>query len=542
MTSTRSGDAFALNDAQIANGDVLPPSPPPPPPLPPKPNNITTAAAASNHPAVGRPSFDYRHHQLHLPYPYDQQRRLRDEEEAFFSRPNDHRLFAPHFNLNRDIDVFNDDPFPTFDPLPFPAAGRISDVAMLSARDSQHELSPKAKVTYDEGKFQVEFDVQDYRPEELSIKTEGDVLIVLAKHETKTENGGSFVSKQFEQRFTLPSGVKPEQITSALSKEGMLVVTAPRELPAVKRITDNNSSSSNNNNNAVYAHSNDQQEEGLPHPRVKYDEDKFQISLDCHKYKPEELDVKVEGSTIIITAKQESKESGGTRTRVFEQKFTLPSGVKADKVTSTFSREGYLTITAPRGLNANTVPQSSIEQRMDRVLSPSNWDNNFSSSSSSTSSNRQQQQQQQQQRDHFDRDLEHFGGKHHMPSIFDHHHHHRDAGLYGGGPSADGISKVQLTDDEYRILVNVDGFEPEELIIKTVGQTVHFEAKHEQKTSDGHSYTSRNISQSFTLPRGVDPESVTSSLSKEGVLTIAAPLPPALKVQSHERLVPIKHR
>ena len=94
--------------------------------------------------------------------------------------------------------------------------------------DSGADLSPKAKVTYDENKFQVEFNVQDYSPEELSIKTEGDTLIVMAKHETKTESGGSFVSKQFEQRFSLPSGVKPECISSSLSKSGVLTVTAPR--------------------------------------------------------------------------------------------------------------------------------------------------------------------------------------------------------------------------------------------------------------------------------------------------------------------------
>ena len=57
-----------------------------------------------------------------------------------------------------------------------------------------------------------------YSSQELSIKTEGDVLIVLAKHETKAEGGQSFVSKQFEQRFSLPSGVKPEKISSSLSK------------------------------------------------------------------------------------------------------------------------------------------------------------------------------------------------------------------------------------------------------------------------------------------------------------------------------------
>ena len=66
------------------------------------------------------------------------------------------------------------------------------------------------------------------QPEELSVKTEGEVLVILAKHETQTESGGSFVSKQFEQRFSLPSGVKPESIISSLGKDGTLKVTAPR--------------------------------------------------------------------------------------------------------------------------------------------------------------------------------------------------------------------------------------------------------------------------------------------------------------------------
>ncbi len=65
----------------------------------------------------------------------------------------------------------------------------------------------------------------------MSVKTEGDVLVILAKHETQTESGGSFVSKQFEQRFSLPSGVKPDAIVSSLSKDGMLTVTAPRYIP-----------------------------------------------------------------------------------------------------------------------------------------------------------------------------------------------------------------------------------------------------------------------------------------------------------------------
>merc|ERR1711902_20058 len=124
---------------------------------------------------------------------------------------------------------------------------------------SESEMSPKAKVTYDQHKFEVEFNVTDYLPEELSIKTEGDVLIVLAKHETKAEGGHSYVSKQFEQRFSLPSGVKPEKITSKLSKDGVLTVTAPRENLAIsaykKKGALENNSNNNNNSGSVFSQS-----------------------------------------------------------------------------------------------------------------------------------------------------------------------------------------------------------------------------------------------------------------------------------------------
>merc|ERR1712038_1460065 len=245
---------------------------------------------------------------------------------------------------------------------------------MLSSRKDSEEMTPKAKVSYDENKFQVEFDVKDYKPEELSIKTEGTTLVVLAKHE-ENSGGSSYVTKQFEQRFTLPSGVKAESISSSLSKDGKLIVTAPRTVDQHKtaigeiKWKSRDGLETESPNKAQSS----KPEEGLPHPKVKYDEDKVNISIDCQKYKPEELDVKVEGNTIIITAKQEIKEVGGTRTRVFEQKFTLPSGVKADKVTSSIDKDGLLTITAPRGnVSASSINQT-IEERMDRVMSPSSW-------------------------------------------------------------------------------------------------------------------------------------------------------------------------
>merc|ERR1712168_888252 len=418
----------------------------------------------------------------------------------------------------------------------------VPDRAMAQSSD----MSPKAKVSYDADKFQVEFNVQDYTPEELSIKTEGDVLIVLAKHETKAESGQSFVSKQFEQRFSLPSGVKIEKIASSLSKDGILTVSAPRENLAISSFQQKGAIE--NKAGQVFSQSDEaKRSEGLPQHKVSYDDNKFQISLDVTSYRPEDLDVKVEGNSIIITAKQEIQEQGGTRTRVFEQKFSLPSGVKAELVKSSLTREGVLMITAPKGnVAAKQSYTESVENKMDKVLDPNSWEeddrrraSNFDSAfndmrkgsafDSALSSTRQGSMFDSSRPSIFDRDR--------SGSLFD----RDERSLFAANSEQNGISRVQYDDDSYKILVNVENYKPEELVIKIVDNTVIVEAKHEEKTPEGRSYSTQSFNQSFTLPRGVNPESVTSALSKGGVLTISAPLPKALKSSNSERLVPIKN-
>merc|ERR1712130_877686 len=166
-----------------------------------------------------------------------QQRQFRDLDSSFGVSSG----FADFDTFPRISSIFAPSPRQALAPplssssLLVPAAvSSVNRSNNMALQSGESDMSPKAKVSYDQDKFQVEFNVQDYTPEELSIKTEGDVLIVLAKHETKAEGGQSFVSKQFEQRFSLPSGVKPERISSSLSKDGFLTVltiTAPRGNP-----------------------------------------------------------------------------------------------------------------------------------------------------------------------------------------------------------------------------------------------------------------------------------------------------------------------
>lgn len=253
------------------------------------------------------------------------------------------------------------------------------------------------------------------------------------------------------------------------------------------------------------------EERGLPQPRVKYDQDKFQVILECRQFKPDDLDVRVEGDEIIISAKDKSK--------VFEQKFTLPTGSEPEQVKSTYSKGGILTVTVPRQTqHSDSELPPILEEKFDKNLSPRNW-NSDSDYLPPPPPPLPPRNEIVPPRNEI------------IPPP------KSEANLSRN----DAISQVEYDEDNYKILVDVIGFEPDELIIKTLGNSVQLEAKHEEVAA-GRRFVAKEINQSFTLPKGIEPESVTSSLSRDGILTISAPLPPELKVKQNERLVPIKLR
>ncbi|EGW01836.1 Heat shock protein beta-1, partial [Cricetulus griseus] len=61
--------------------------------------------------------------------------------------------------------------------------------------------------------------------------------------------------------------------------------------------------------------------------------------------------------------------------------------------------------------------------------------------------------------------------------------------------------------------------------------------KHEER-QDEHGYISRGFNRKYTLPPGVDPTLVSSSLSPEVPLTVGAPLPKTA-TQSAEITIPV---
>lgn len=94
------------------------------------------------------------------------------------------------------------------------------------ARSASH-VDSGSKITIDKDKYQVCLDVQQFTPEEITVKTVGRMIIIEGKHEEKEDEHG-LISRHFIRKYQLPEGYKSEDVTSSLSSDGVLSVCAPK--------------------------------------------------------------------------------------------------------------------------------------------------------------------------------------------------------------------------------------------------------------------------------------------------------------------------
>ncbi|XP_013117385.1 heat shock protein 23 [Stomoxys calcitrans] len=77
--------------------------------------------------------------------------------------------------------------------------------------------------------------------------------------------------------------------------------------------------------------------------------DGFQVCMDVAQFKPSELNVKVVDNCIIVEGKHEEREDQhGYIQRHFVRRYVLPNGYDAEKVASTLSSDGVLTVSVPK--------------------------------------------------------------------------------------------------------------------------------------------------------------------------------------------------
>ncbi|XP_068624820.1 protein lethal(2)essential for life-like [Battus philenor] len=81
---------------------------------------------------------------------------------------------------------------------------------------------------------------------------------------------------------------------------------------------------------------------------IKFDKDKWQISVDVQHFAPDEITVKTANGFIVIEGKhEEKKDEHGYISRQFVRRFKLPDDINPEGIESRLSSDGVLTVIAP---------------------------------------------------------------------------------------------------------------------------------------------------------------------------------------------------
>lgn len=147
----------------------------------------------------------------------------------------------------------------------------------------------------------------------------GQTLTVTGKHYNETDTG--YESCNFKRTYTVPETINTKNLASHISEDGILTLEAPKET---------------------------KQEEG----QVSEKKENYQLSLDVSGYKPEEISVRVDGKDLIIRGETKEEHEGDIGKSIRHHHFTwlynLPNDIDAAALSSRCTKDGKLTIEAPR--------------------------------------------------------------------------------------------------------------------------------------------------------------------------------------------------
>ncbi|KAL7733773.1 hypothetical protein ACLKA6_011498 [Drosophila palustris] len=97
-------------------------------------------------------------------------------------------------------------------------------------------------------------------------------------------------------------------------------------------------------------------------PVAQVGKDGFQVCMDVTQFSPNELTVKVVDKSIVVEGKHEERaDDHGYISRHFVRRYALPEGYEAEKVMSSLSSDGVLTVNVPK-------PQPIQDKSKERVV------------------------------------------------------------------------------------------------------------------------------------------------------------------------------
>uniref|UniRef100_A0A7I5E5E7 SHSP domain-containing protein n=1 Tax=Haemonchus contortus TaxID=6289 RepID=A0A7I5E5E7_HAECO len=97
------------------------------------------------------------------------------------------------------------------------------------------------------------------------------------------------------------------------------------------------------------------------------DDKRFAVSLDVSQFRPEELNVHLEGRELTIEGKQEHKTANSAIHRSFTRKYLLPENVDLEAIRTQLDDKGRLSVEAPKNTEGHkqkkTIPIMAAPQK-----------------------------------------------------------------------------------------------------------------------------------------------------------------------------------
>nr|CDJ87952.1 Heat shock protein Hsp20 domain containing protein [Haemonchus contortus] len=88
------------------------------------------------------------------------------------------------------------------------------------------------------------------------------------------------------------------------------------------------------------------------------DDKKFAVSLDVSQFRPEELNVHLEGRELTIEGEQEHKTENSAIHRSFTRKYLLPENVDLEAIRTQLDDKGHLSVEAPKNTEGHEKKRS----------------------------------------------------------------------------------------------------------------------------------------------------------------------------------------
>ncbi|XP_049791956.1 alpha-crystallin A chain-like [Schistocerca nitens] len=130
--------------------------------------------------------------------------------------------------LSADLEptILSDDVF-----VPRLAAMPLRSGYLRSWRHQPARRSGRSHIRNKKEGFEVNLDVQQFKPDEVSVKMQDDFIVVEGKHEEREDEHG-YISRNFVRRYKLPNNIDIDAVTSKLSSDGVLTIAAPKKVPS----------------------------------------------------------------------------------------------------------------------------------------------------------------------------------------------------------------------------------------------------------------------------------------------------------------------